>query len=306
MGAGQECPRAGPGAGNYRCGAHPAGGGRSFAIQWIAEGFLGEVDNDVTVSLLAADIVAAGVLTGAGLLLVTRAMVVASRSAWLDKYGQKQMRWRGSSRQRPGGSLEMFLGCVEVRRGGRLLRPRLMIANAEPRAGRWIAVPLPLSPLPLSPTGRRGLPLNSADANRRQIRTVGSGAVPTRGAGEAPSTPESRVTFTSQRETRPETPWSSPCVRSCPYFSVPGPLTRSCSSRSRPLYRSRVGGNQTGGEGTDRRVEEGAGGACGVGEHLQPELLAPPHERFTAEGKTAGQPVDHQVVVEDRVAETDR
>ena len=63
-----------------------------YAIQWIAEGFLGEFDNDVTVSLLAADIVAASVLTGAGLLLVTRAMVVASRSAWLDKYGQKQMR----------------------------------------------------------------------------------------------------------------------------------------------------------------------------------------------------------------------
>ena len=56
------------------------------AIQWMAEGLLGQVDSDVVVSLLAADIVAAGVLTGAGLLLVTRAMVVASRSAWLEKY----------------------------------------------------------------------------------------------------------------------------------------------------------------------------------------------------------------------------
>ena len=60
------------------------------AIQWIAEGLLGELDSDVLVSFLAADIVAAGVLTGAGLLLVTRAMVVASRSAWLDKYRQNR------------------------------------------------------------------------------------------------------------------------------------------------------------------------------------------------------------------------
>jgi hypothetical protein len=62
------------------------------AIQWMAEGLLGQVDSDVVVSLLAADIVAAGVLTGAGLLLVTRAMVVASRSAWLDKFRQEQNR----------------------------------------------------------------------------------------------------------------------------------------------------------------------------------------------------------------------
>ena len=63
-----------------------------YAIQWIAEGLLGQLDNDVTVSLLAADIVASGVLTGVGLLLATRAVVVASRPAWLDKQRQGQPR----------------------------------------------------------------------------------------------------------------------------------------------------------------------------------------------------------------------
>ena len=50
-----------------------------FALQWIADGVLGQVDRDTAVAILAADTVAGGVLTGAGLLLLIRAIVVASR-----------------------------------------------------------------------------------------------------------------------------------------------------------------------------------------------------------------------------------
>ena len=48
---------------------------------------------------------------------------------------------------------------------------------------------------------------------------------------------------------------------------------------------------------------QGAADTSGLGEHLQPELLAQPHERLTPEGKDRGQRVDHQVVVEHRVAQ---
>ena len=42
-----------------------------FAAQWVASRFLGESDKDPIVSFVAADTLAGGVLTGAGLLLVT-------------------------------------------------------------------------------------------------------------------------------------------------------------------------------------------------------------------------------------------
>jgi hypothetical protein len=48
-----------------------------FAFEWMAERFLGRVDIDTIVSYLSADTVVGGVLTGVGLLLVTRAIVVA-------------------------------------------------------------------------------------------------------------------------------------------------------------------------------------------------------------------------------------
>jgi hypothetical protein len=70
-----------------------------FAFQWIAEWFLGEADNDATVSILAADTVAGGVLTGAGLLLVTRAIVVAGWPPWMtDRRENRRPRRGGSSR----------------------------------------------------------------------------------------------------------------------------------------------------------------------------------------------------------------
>lgn len=50
-----------------------------FAYQWMVERFLGRVDNEMIVSILAVEIAVGGVLTGAGLLLVTRAIVVAGR-----------------------------------------------------------------------------------------------------------------------------------------------------------------------------------------------------------------------------------
>lgn len=56
-----------------------------FALQWMSEWFLGQVDVDVIVPLLAADLVAGGVLTGAGLLLVARAIVVAGYPSWMNR-----------------------------------------------------------------------------------------------------------------------------------------------------------------------------------------------------------------------------
>lgn len=50
-----------------------------FAFQWMVDRFLGRADDAKLVSILAADTAAGGVLTGAGLLLVTSAIVVASR-----------------------------------------------------------------------------------------------------------------------------------------------------------------------------------------------------------------------------------
>jgi membrane-bound metal-dependent hydrolase YbcI (DUF457 family) len=54
-----------------------------FAFQWGARSFLGEGDNDPILSILAVDVVAGGVLIGAGLLLVTRAIVVAGWPSWM-------------------------------------------------------------------------------------------------------------------------------------------------------------------------------------------------------------------------------
>ena len=51
----------------------------------MSEWFLGQVDVDVIVPLLAADLVAGGVLTGAGLLLVARAIVVAGYPSWINR-----------------------------------------------------------------------------------------------------------------------------------------------------------------------------------------------------------------------------
>ncbi len=48
--------------------------------EWIRERFLGRGDTETVVTVLAADIALAGVLTGAGLLLVVRAVVVAGRA----------------------------------------------------------------------------------------------------------------------------------------------------------------------------------------------------------------------------------
>ena len=50
-----------------------------FTYQWMAERFLGRVDTETIVSILAVEVAAGGVLTGAGLLLLTRAIVVAGR-----------------------------------------------------------------------------------------------------------------------------------------------------------------------------------------------------------------------------------
>lgn len=50
-----------------------------FAYQWMVDRFLGRADDATIVSILAADTAAGGVLTGAGLLLVTGAVVAASR-----------------------------------------------------------------------------------------------------------------------------------------------------------------------------------------------------------------------------------
>ncbi|HEY9263008.1 MAG TPA: hypothetical protein VIP98_19580 [Microlunatus sp.] len=48
-----------------------------FAYEWIVERYLGRVEDELIVSILAAEIAVGGVLIGAGLLFVTRAIVVA-------------------------------------------------------------------------------------------------------------------------------------------------------------------------------------------------------------------------------------
>ena len=68
-----------------------------FALQWMSERFLGQVDSDVIVSAMAADTLAGGVLTGAGLLLVSRAVAVAGWPAWTDKSGNPTSRRSGSA-----------------------------------------------------------------------------------------------------------------------------------------------------------------------------------------------------------------
>ena len=68
-----------------------------FAFQWMIERLLGRGNTDSIVSILAADIVLGGLLTGVGLLLVTRAFVVAGWPAWTDKRKSKP-KWTGSIR----------------------------------------------------------------------------------------------------------------------------------------------------------------------------------------------------------------
>ena len=69
-----------------------------FAFQWMAERLLGRGDNDRIVSILVADIVVGGVLTGVGLLLVTRAFVVAGWPSWTERLGRRKPRRTGSAR----------------------------------------------------------------------------------------------------------------------------------------------------------------------------------------------------------------
>jgi TctA family transporter len=71
-----------------------------FAYQWIAERLLGRVDTETVVSVLAALTVAGGTLTGAGLLLLTRAIVVAGWPSWTDRRGNGKSSRSGSSGQR--------------------------------------------------------------------------------------------------------------------------------------------------------------------------------------------------------------
>ena len=68
-----------------------------FAFQWMAEGFSGQGFNDRVVSILAADAVLSAVLTGAGVILMSRAFVVAGWPAWTDKRNSKPTR-SGSAR----------------------------------------------------------------------------------------------------------------------------------------------------------------------------------------------------------------
>jgi hypothetical protein len=60
-----------------------------FAFQWMAERFAGRGFNDRIVSILAADAVLSAVLTGAGLLLMARAFVVAGWPSWASKRNAK-------------------------------------------------------------------------------------------------------------------------------------------------------------------------------------------------------------------------
>jgi hypothetical protein len=69
-----------------------------FAFQWVAERFLGQGFNDTIVSILAADAVLASVLTGTGLLVVTRAFVVAGWPAWTDNLAKGKRKGTGSPR----------------------------------------------------------------------------------------------------------------------------------------------------------------------------------------------------------------
>jgi hypothetical protein len=69
-----------------------------FAFQWMAERFAGRGFNDTTVSILAADAVLSALLTGAGVLLMTRAFVVAGWPAWTDKRGSGKPQRNGSAR----------------------------------------------------------------------------------------------------------------------------------------------------------------------------------------------------------------
>lgn len=48
-----------------------------FAYQWTIQRYLGRVDDQTIISVLAAEIAVGGLLTGAGLIVVARAIVVA-------------------------------------------------------------------------------------------------------------------------------------------------------------------------------------------------------------------------------------
>ena len=69
-----------------------------FAFQWMAERFAGQGIDDTVVSILAADVVLSAVLTGAGVLLMTRAFVVAGWPAWLDRRGKRKPRGSTAAR----------------------------------------------------------------------------------------------------------------------------------------------------------------------------------------------------------------
>jgi hypothetical protein len=50
-----------------------------FAYQWMVDRYLGQVDDATIVTILAADTAAGGILIGAGLILISAAVAVASR-----------------------------------------------------------------------------------------------------------------------------------------------------------------------------------------------------------------------------------
>jgi hypothetical protein len=68
-----------------------------FAFQWMADWLFGRIRTDTLVAILAADAVGGAVLTGAGLLLTTRAIVVAGWPAWTDKRANRAPRRSGSA-----------------------------------------------------------------------------------------------------------------------------------------------------------------------------------------------------------------
>lgn len=69
-----------------------------FGFQWMAERLVDSMTNDALVSILVADTVAGAVLTGAGVLLATRAIVVAGWPSWTDGRRKRQPRRSGSRR----------------------------------------------------------------------------------------------------------------------------------------------------------------------------------------------------------------
>ena len=69
-----------------------------FAFQWLAERFAGRGFNDTIVSILAADAVLSALLTGGGLLVMTRAFVVAGWPEWTGTLGKGKPNGRSAPR----------------------------------------------------------------------------------------------------------------------------------------------------------------------------------------------------------------